>query len=157
MLLAATKRDLRNGRSTTDGMHPYSSMTQASLFSKHFMNYGVILPTHFAQRAVTCQSPYGIYGLKVDFQPTVVTSKKLFHLSEKSFLQDVEIITFPRLSPSSSLPSIGYAKMFMALFRFLLLKGYTSSFGGDGFRHPLLAMATESGLKLQQKFLVHLA
>jgi len=86
----------------------------------------------------------------------MLTTKKSFHPPENSFLQDVEIMIFQRLARSSFLHSTDYAKMFMALFNFLLSNVYASGFKGGRFTHLLLAVTTESELKLQQTHHVHL-
>ena len=84
----------------------------------------------------------------MDFQLTVLSTKKSFHPLENSFLQDVETMIFQRLARSSFLHSTDYAKMFMALFNFMLLNGYASGIEGDRFTHLLPAVTTESELKL---------
>ena len=43
------------------GMHPYCLITWASMFSKHFANYGIIFPIPSAQRVATYQSSNANY------------------------------------------------------------------------------------------------
>ena len=63
---------------------------------------------------------------------------------------------FQRLARSFFLHSTDYAKMFMALFNFLLPNEYASGFEGGRFTHLLPVVTIESELMPQQTHHVHL-
>ena len=93
-----------------------------------------------------------IGGLLADgayYKEVILSARKLLSAGRGEMI-------FQRLAHSSFLYSTDYAKMFMALFNFLLPNGYAYVFEGDRFTHLLPVMTTESELKLQQTHHVHL-